>query len=105
MAIYKLKRKNFGGVGDAAGHIATGTVGGVMEGTGTAVKKTGKLAKTIGTIGGTALGSVGWLAGPIPGLVGMGLGAGLTAAAGSAVNAVASGVGEGLEDAGRDIRQ
>lgn len=94
MARYRLKRKTYGVVGDAAKN----TIGGVMSGAGTALDN--KVAGFAGGLAGAShLGSTlgGIIGGPLGGLVGMGLGY----VAGSALT---RGVGKGLKNAGQDLQ-
>ena len=93
MAIYRLKRKYFGVVGEAAKN----TAGGVMEGTGKALD-TG-VAGTIGGVGGAMMAGagIGSTAGLALGPIGMAGGYILGKAA-------TKGLGKGLKNAGQDMQ-
>ncbi len=92
MATYRLKRKNFGFIGagmQGVGDALKNTAGGVLEGAGkVATSGIGKFA------GGVAGAKIGASLGGIPGAV-LGYVAG---------KALTKGAGEGLKDAGQDLR-
>lgn len=94
MARYRLKRKTYGVIGDAA----QSTLGGVMTGAGKALdnKVAGFAGGLMGaTHLGSTLGTI--IGGPLGSLVGTGLGY----VAGSALT---RGVGKGLKNAGQDMQ-
>ena len=85
MAVYRLKRKTFGFIGDTAKQVA----GGVMEGTGKALDSSvGGLAGRVGgaMAGGAIAGPVGFIAGALLG------------------HKVSRGLGKGLKNAGQDMQ-
>lgn len=93
MAIYRLKRKTFGVVGDAAKN----TLGGATEMTGKALN-----SDVGGTLGGVA--GAGIATGGALGIGGLGLG--VPGAIGGYVvgKALTKGVGKGLKNAGQDMQ-